>query len=137
QLLGDEGGHDAGGVGVRLLEEVDAVEPHLGGLLHDRPRELLDLVVVRGDWSDLFFSERVNPVPDLALLVGQLKRNHPRLLSAAPVGAPGQSTHWYARVPFFLRVKLRRSASLCQLVRSEELARPLPASPRAGRRRAR
>ena len=35
-----------GRVGVGLLEEVDAVEPHLGGLLDDRPRELLGLVVL-------------------------------------------------------------------------------------------
>jgi hypothetical protein len=76
QLLGDQRRHDAGGVGVHLLEEVDPVKANLGGLLDHRPRELLRLVVLHRDGPDLLLREGVDPFPDLPLLVTQLERNH-------------------------------------------------------------
>jgi hypothetical protein len=78
QLLGDDGGHDPGGVGVRLLQEIDAVKAHLRRLLDDRPGELLGFVVVDRHRPDLLLGEGVDPIPDLTLLVTQLERNHLR-----------------------------------------------------------
>src|SRR5207245_2281678 len=94
QLLGDECGHDARAIAVRLLQELGPVEPHLSVLLDDRPGKLFLLVVLVGHRADFLLREAVDPVPDLLLLVAQLERNHvcPR--------APGVLTHQYSYVPF-------------------------------------
>src|SRR6266700_485022 len=76
QFLGDQGGHDPGGVGVGLLEEVDAVEADLGRFLDHRPRELLGFFVLSRHRADRLLREAVDPFFDLTLLVGQLERNH-------------------------------------------------------------
>ena len=109
QLLGDQRGHDARRVGVGLLEEVDPVEPDLGRLLDHRPRELLGLVVLDGDRADLLLGEVVDPVPDLTLLVAQLKRNHRRAPWLLCYNA--FSTRY---VPFLRRRRYAAAASSCQ-----------------------
>src|SRR3989442_4091524 len=108
QLLGDERGHDARAVAVRLLQELGAVEPDLGRVLDDRPGEFLGFVVLVGLRADFLLREAMDPVSDLLLLVAQLERNHvcPR--------APGVLTHQYSYVPF-PKATLRRGASPCQL----------------------
>ena len=93
QLLGDQRGHDAGGVGEALLQEVDRVQPHLGRLFDHRPGELLGLVVMLRDRPDLTLGEVVDPVLDLALLIGQLKGNHLQERSSRR-----EFRYWY--VPF-------------------------------------
>src|SRR4029077_925162 len=93
------------------------VQPHLGRLLDDRPRELLGLVVLGSHRADLLLGEGMDPVADLTLLVGQLERNHPcsRSLSRWSFRC---STHWYRRVPI-PHATLRRVASSCQSVYEE------------------
>src|SRR5205807_5969368 len=71
QLLGDERQGQPARVLGCLHVDVDGVEPHLGGLLQDVPRELLGLVVVRGDRPYLLLGEVVSPLLQLALLLGQ------------------------------------------------------------------
>jgi hypothetical protein len=46
-----------------------AVQPDLGGLLDDRPRELLALVPLLGGRTHDVLGEGVNPVPQLDLVV--------------------------------------------------------------------
>ena len=58
----------------RVHDEVDAVQTDLGGLLDDRPRELLALVpLVRGRTDDVL-GEVVNPLLDLQLVFVEVQR---------------------------------------------------------------
>src|SRR3989454_4565150 len=113
QLLGDQGRHDAGAVGVCLLQEVDAIEPHLGGLLDHRPGKLLRFVVLRGDRAEVLLGDAMDPIPELTLLVDELERNHlsPDCNNARPASLVF-TTRWYWYVPFYMT--LRRIASTCQ-----------------------
>src|ERR1700694_817434 len=101
ELLRHKRRHDPRRIRERLLQELHTVETDLGCFLHAGPWELLGLVVLSRHGADLLFGEIVDPVPDLALLVAQLKRNHAR----TPTGTTFQ--YWY--VPFCARTG-RRSA---------------------------
>ena len=57
----------------RVRVEVEPVQPDLRRLLHDGPRELLGLVVLRGDRTDLVLGEVVCPLLELFLLLAQAK----------------------------------------------------------------
>ncbi len=74
QLLVDHRQRDAGRVGVELAQRLEAVEADLRRLLDDRPRRLLALVPLGGGRAHDALGEAVDPVADVALVVGQLHR---------------------------------------------------------------
>ena len=71
----------AGRVGEGVLQELEGVQPDLGGLLDDRPGRLFALVPLVGRRADDILGEAVNPLLDLPLLVVQLHRELRRLSS--------------------------------------------------------
>ena len=68
QLLDGDRQREPGRVAHRVHQEVDAVEADLGGLLDDRPRELLALVPLVGGRADDALGEVVDPLLDLQLV---------------------------------------------------------------------
>ena len=74
QLLDGDGQGQPGRVGDRVEQEVDAVEPDLGGLLDDRPGELLALVPLVGRRADHALGEVVHPLLDLQLVLVEGER---------------------------------------------------------------
>ena len=78
ELLADDRQGDAALVGPELGERLVAVEADLRGLLDDRPRGLLALVPLGGRGADDLLREAVDPVADLALLLGEVEGERPR-----------------------------------------------------------
>ena len=81
-LVGDRH-REARRVSERVLEELEGIEPDLGGLLNDRPRRLFPLVPLVGGRADNVLGEAVHPFLDLPLLFVQLHREL-RCLSSGP-----------------------------------------------------
>ena len=67
---GEAGGVTDHGVG----DELHRVEPDLGGLLHDGPRELFLLDPLLGGRTDHVLGELVEPVPQLDLILVERER---------------------------------------------------------------
>ena len=114
QLLERDRQREAGVVAHRRLrEEVEGVQPDLGGLLHDRQRELLSLVPFMGGGAHHCGGEVVDPLLDLLLVLVEGKRevSHPEIVSypsvtsnhARPITIPparyGNGIEWPNRTP--------------------------------------
>jgi hypothetical protein len=56
-------------------EEVEGVQPDLGGLLQDLPREVLPLVVLRGRGARDVLGLPVHPLLQLELVLGEVERH--------------------------------------------------------------
>ena len=69
QLLDGDRQRETGRVAHRVHQEVDAVQPDLGGLLDHRPGELLALVPLVGGGADHALGEVVDPLLDLQLVL--------------------------------------------------------------------
>ena len=80
----------AGRIGVELPHRLEAVEADLRRLLDDRPGRLLALVpLVAGGAQDVG-GEAVDPVADVALVLGELERERRRLLGVGGRGVGGR-----------------------------------------------
>ena len=73
QLLVDDRQRQAGRVGVELGERLEAVEADLRRLLDHRPRRLLALVPLGRRGAHDVRGEAVDPVADVALVVGEIE----------------------------------------------------------------
>ena len=73
-LLDGDRQRESGRVGHRVHDEVDAVQADLGGLLDDRPRELLALVPLVGGGPDDVLGEVVTPLLQLQLVFVEIQR---------------------------------------------------------------
>ena len=80
QLLVDDRERQAGRVGVELRQRLEAVEADLGRLADDRPGRLLLLVPLGGRGADDVGGEAVDPVADVALVVGEVEVEGDRLV---------------------------------------------------------
>ena len=69
------------GSNMRVGDEVEAVEADLGGLLDDRPRELLALVPLVAGRADDGLGEVVDPLLDLQLVLVERRENSGMALS--------------------------------------------------------
>jgi hypothetical protein len=74
QLLVDERQRQPGLVGPELRHRLEAVEPDLGRLGDHRPRRLLALVPLGGRRAHDLLGEAVDPVAQVALVLGELER---------------------------------------------------------------
>ena len=74
ELLVDEREGQPRRIGPELGDRLEAVEPDLGRLLHDRPGELLLLVPLVRRGPHRLLGEPVRPLPDVLLVLGELER---------------------------------------------------------------